>query len=135
MKKIIIFALLAVISLELSAQTKEEKKSNFYVNVFINDDKDIRVESDLVDYENVGKEVKKRIYEHPAKLNETVVYRIFADKNLMLGYIMDVERRMFDAYNHNTKRERYLLETVEMEIDGPNWLKKLEGKKLEKMKG
>ncbi len=135
MKKIIVFAILAIISSKFTAQTTEQKTSTFYVNVFINDNKDIRVESNLVEFENVSEEVKKRIYDHPFKMDENIVYRIFADKNLMLGYIMDVEQKMFDGYNHNTRRERYLLETVEMELDGPNWFKKLEGVKFDKMKG
>jgi hypothetical protein len=135
MKKIIVFAILALLSLKFTAQSLKEEKSTFYVNVFINNDKDIRVESELVEYKNLSQEVKKRVYNHPFQMDENVIYRIFADENLMLGYIMDVEQKMFDGYKLNTSRERYLLETVEMEIDGPNWLKKLEGMKLDKMKG
>ena len=135
MKKLATLVILALISLNITAQSTEDKKSTFYVNVFINESKDIRIESELVEFDNLSKEVKKRIYEHPFNLNENVTYRIFADKNLMLGYIMDVEQKMFDGYNYNTRKERYLLETVEMEIDGPNWLKKLEGIKLDTIKG
>lgn len=47
---------------------------------------------------------------------------------------MDVEQEMFKGYSQNVPRERYLLETVEMEIDGPNWLKKIEGLNLERSK-
>lgn len=135
MKKIIVFAAVALFSSNLKAQTVEQSKSTIYVNVFINENKDIRIESDLVEYEEISKEVKKRIDDQPIKIDQNVIYRIFADANLKLGYIIDVERKMFDAYNQNTKRERYLLNSVEMEIDGPNWLKKLEGIKIDKVKG
>lgn len=135
MKKVIAFTILAIVSSNLFAQTSTKENSIFYVNVFINDQKDIYVENDLVEFENVSKAVKKRIYEHPFKMNENVVYRIYADKDLMLGYIMDVEQEMYAAYNNKTRRERHLLETVEMEIDGPNWFKKLEGVKFDLKKG
>lgn len=135
MKKIIAFAILAIVSSNLFAQKSIKENSTFYVNVFINDKKDIRIESELVEFENVSEVVRKRIYNHPMKLDETIVYRIFADEHLMLGYIMDVEQEMFKGYNNKTSRERHILETVAMEIDGPNWLKKLEGVKFDKVKG
>lgn len=135
MKKLLAIVVFALTTWGITAQTSKEENSTFYINVFINKDKDIRIESDLVEFKNVSQKVKKRIYGHPFKLDENVTYRIFADENLMLGYIMDVENEMLEAYNLNIKRERYLLETVKTEIDGPNWFKKLEGMKLEKMKG
>ncbi len=135
MKKIIAFTILAIVASKITAQTDEQQESTFYVNVFINENKDIRVESELVEIKNMSKEVKKRIYEHPFNMDENVTYRIYADKNLRLGYIMDVEQKMLEGYSQNTRRERYLLETAKLEIDGPNWLKKLEGVKLDKIKG
>jgi hypothetical protein len=135
MKKIIVLAILVLISTKFSAQTLEQNKSTFYINVFINENKDIRIESELVGIENVEGEVKKRINDRELKLDENVTYRIFADKNLMLDVIMNVEQKMFAAHNQNAKRERYLLETTEMEIDGSNWLKKIEGLEIDKMKG
>ena len=137
MKKLLALVILTLISIKITAQSTENKNSTFYINVFINENKDIRIESELVEFENLSKEIKKRIYEHPFKVDETVTYRIFADKNLMLGYIMDVENEMFESYriNNKTRRERYLLETVKKDIDGPNWLKKLEGIKLDTIKG
>ena len=135
MKKMLLFSAIALLSLNLKAQTIEQSNSNIYVNVFINKNEDIRIESDLVDFDDVSKEVKKRISDHSFEIDKNVIYRVFADGTLKLGYIMDVERKMFDAYNQNAKRERYLLNSVEMEIDGPNWLKKLEGIKIDKVKG
>ena len=134
MKRTLNLIALTIIGIKTIAQTSEPKNPTFYVNVFINESKEIRVENDLVAYENVSEEVKRKIYNHSFKMNENIVYRIYGDHNLMLGYIMNVEQKMFDAYSQNVRRERYLLETVEMEIDGSNWLKKIEGLKLEKTK-
>lgn len=135
MKKLLILTLLVLTSNQFFAQTSTKNNSTFYVDVFINKDKDIRLENGLVSFDNVGKEVKKIIYDHPYKQDETVIYRVFADENLQLGYIMDVEQKMFQAYNQNTRRERYLLATVEMKIDGSNWHKKIEGLELDNIKG
>ncbi len=65
------------------------------------------------------------------------MYRIFADKNLQLGYIMDVEEELFYTYNDDkTRRECYLLETVKLELDGAIWFEQLENsKRLIKVKG
>lgn len=114
MKKLLALVILTFISIKITAQSTENKNSTFYINVFINEDKDIRIESELVEFDDVSKEIKKRIYEHLFKVDETVTYRIFADKNLMLGYIMDVENEMFEGNGiiNKTRRERYLLETV-----------------------
>lgn len=134
MKKILTLIALTIFGLKSIAQPSEPKIATFYVNVFINESKEIRVENDLVAYENVSEEVKRKVYNHSFKMNENIVYRIYGDHNLMLGYIMDVEQEMFKGYSQNVRRERYLLETVEMEIDGPNWLKKIEGLNLERSK-
>ncbi len=135
MKKIITIVVLVLISTKFIAQTNEQNETNFYINVFINESKDIRIESNLVKFENIDQKVKKIMYDRTFKLDENVTYRVFADKNLMLGYIMDVEQKMFDGYNQNARRERYLLDTVYLELDGPNWLKKLEGVKFDTIKG
>ncbi len=133
MKKILTISILLFFTLKISAQNIAENKSTFYVNVFINENKDIRIESELIAFNEISKEDRNRIYEHPFKIDEGVTYRVFADKNLALGYIMDVEEKLYAGYSQNARRERYLLETVELEIDGPNWFKKLEGAKFEKM--
>lgn len=135
MKKFLLIILSIVLYSNVFSQTKQPEETIFYINVFINSTKEVRVERDLVKIENISRVVKKTVYEHPFKLDERIVYRIFADKNLLLDYIMDVEDKMFRGYNNNTQRVRYLLETVEMELDGPNWLIKFEGINFENIKG
>ena len=133
MKNILVLLTFALISANGISQTSAKMTSTFFVNVLITANKEIRIENNLVAFEDISEEVKKIIYNHSFKLDEGIAYRIYGDKNLPLGYIMDVEQEMFEGYtNDTTWRERYLLETVEMEIDGPNWLKKLDGFKLER---
>ncbi|MBL4707856.1 MAG: hypothetical protein JKY48_05380 [Flavobacteriales bacterium] len=127
-KKIIVFVFFALASITFSAQKVAQKESPVYVDVFIYKNKDIRIEGDVVEFKDITNEVQKLILENPPASNEQITYRIFADKNLLLGYPMDVEHKMFEAYHHNTSRKRYLLETGKMkpnmEIDGEFRLEK-----------
>ena len=136
MKKTIVFAILLFMSFKINAQTFKEKKSTYYINILINKNKEVRIESDLVQFKNLDKEIKKRIYNRPFKLDENVTYRVFADENLLLGYIMDVEEKLFAGYSsYTTNRKRYLLDTGEMQIDGPEWTKRLKELKFDIEKG
>ena len=134
MKKFLLFTVLALISNIFFAQESNSSDS-FYINIFINQNEDVRVESNLVTMNDIGNEVKNLIYNHPFKVDKKITYRIYADKDLDLGYIMDTEQKMLEAYSYNVKRERYLLETVKMNIDGPNWLEKLEGVEIKPIRG
>ncbi|MCX7549900.1 hypothetical protein [Xanthomarina sp. F2636L] len=125
MKKILSFIVLACICNVFFAQ-ESNSINTFYVNVFINHNKDIRIESNLVETDDIGNEVKNIVYNHSFKVDEKVVYRIYTDKDVDLGYIMDTEQKMIEAYSYNVKRERYLLETEKTNIDGSNWFEKLD---------
>ncbi len=107
----------------------------FYINVFINHEKEIRVEANLVKRTEIGKEVKDLIYNHPFKVDQPVIFRIYADKSLDLGYIIKTEQKMLEAYNYQVKRERYLLETLNMNLDGPDWLEKIRALDLKPIRG
>ncbi|WP_435136087.1 hypothetical protein [Formosa sp. A9] len=89
----------------------------------------------LITMDNIAEEVRTLIYNHPFSVDEHVTYRVYADKHLDLGYIMDTEQKLLKGYSYKVKRERYLLETVNTNIDGPNWLKALEGLDLNPVKG
>ncbi|WP_417199130.1 hypothetical protein [Bizionia sp.] len=134
MRKSILFIVLALVSNVFFAQESNSSNS-FYINIFINQNKDVRVESNLVTMNDIGDEVKNLIYNHRFKVDEKITYRIYADKDLDLSYIMDTEQKILEAYSYNVKRERYLLETVKMNINGPNWLEKLDGFDIKPKKG
>lgn len=129
MKKKLTFLIFICLITGVQAQGNDEQNP-FYINVYINADEEIRVESDLISFSDIGNSIDQIIRNHPFKRDTPIVYRIFADENLQLGIITDVEQQMLTAYSYQVKRERYLLQVVRKELDGPNWLEKLEGKKI-----
>jgi hypothetical protein len=46
---------------------------------------------------------------------------------------MDVNQEMNLAYGDNVQTSRYLLNTVELNIDGQNWFKSIDMQKLKKI--
>lgn len=134
MIKHISFLLLTVLAINnLSAQETDTQKDQFFVNLFISADKTIYVETEKTDFHNVEKEVEEIVTNRPFKLDEEITYRIFADRNLDLGYIIDINNKMLAAYHDNVKTERYLLNTVELNIDGQNWFDSINMKELKKI--
>ncbi len=127
-KKDILVVSLLLLSISVIAQTSQQKLSSCIVDVFIYKNKDIRIDGKLIHMNDVSKNVKNVLEEATLKSDGKVHYRIIADKNLALGYIMDVEHKMFEANDYNTSRKRYLLATKEMnkdiEVEGSLRLKK-----------
>jgi hypothetical protein len=131
-KNLFILSLSLLLSCQLFAQNSSIENPEFYVNLFINSDKNIYVETQKTNFENIENEISLIIRNKPFKLDQKIVYRIFADENLNLGYIMDVNQEMLSAYDDNVKTERFLLNTIELNIDGENWF---ESKKIKELKG
>jgi hypothetical protein len=131
MTKKILLLLTLIASCQIFAQDDKSLKSTFYINVFINADKEVYVESKKTDYSKVTNETKEILHNHPFKIDETIIYRIFADESLDLGYIMDVNRQMINASGEKFKTQRYLLNAVQLNIDGENWF---ESKKIKELK-
>ncbi|MDC3132801.1 hypothetical protein OA501_01145 [Flavobacteriaceae bacterium] len=129
MKKKFTFQIFICLITGVQAQSNHEQ-TPFYIDVYINADEEIRIERDLISFSDIGNSIDQIIRNHPFKRDTSIVYRIFADGNLQLGIINDVEQQMLAAYGYQVKRERYLLQVIRKELDGPNWLEKLEGKKI-----
>ena len=68
----------------------------------------------------------------PFQVDQQLIFRIFGDKDLDTGYIIDVNAEMRKAIQENIKTERYLLETKKLNIDGQNWFQKIDLKALKK---
>ena len=109
----------------ITAQEQNKNSEKFPVNLFISADKTIYVETQKTNFENIENYISEIIRNKPFKLDQKIVYRIFADENLNLGYIMDVNQEMLSAYDDNVKTERFLLNTIELNIDGQNWFEKI----------
>ena len=130
-KKLLLLSLTILLGCQIFAQNNANENSKFYINVFINADKDVFVESEKTEFTKITSEIKGIINNHLFKVDEQIIYRIFADENLKLGYIIDVNEEMNKGYNENIQTQRYLLNTVELNIDGSNWF---EAKKIKELK-
>ena len=127
--------LLVLILLSANKAISQEKnlQEPFYINLFISADKTIFVETDKTSFEEVQTKVAEIIRNKPFLIDQKIVYRIFADENLKLGYIMDVNQEMLSGYGDNVQTSRYLLNTVDFNIDGQNWFKSIDMQKLKKV--
>lgn len=115
-------------------QERIDQQEPFYINLFISTDKTIFVETDKTNFEEVEIKVADIIRNIPFKLDQRIVYRIFADENLKLGYIMDVNQEMLSGYDDNVQTLRYLINTAELNIDGQNWFKSIDIPRLNQQK-
>ena len=88
----------------------------------------------MVELGQVSQEVLEQLKRESMGEKIAVTYRIFADSDLMLGYIMDVEKQLLKGYSKEARRERLLLESLDFDIDGTNWQKRLEGLKFDTIK-
>ena len=129
-----IFLFLILLSANKTIGQETNTQEPFYVNLFISADKTIFVETERTNFKEVETKVADIIRKKPFKLDERVVYRVFADENLKLGYIMDVNQEMLSGYGENVQTSRYLLNTVELNIDGQNWFNSIDMQKLKKSK-
>lgn len=130
----IIFLFFILLSANNTIGQETDFQEPFYINLFISADKTIYVETDKTDFKEVESKVANIIRNTPFKLDQRIVYRIFADENLNLGYIMDVNQEMLTGYGDEVQTLRYLLNTVELNIDGQNWFKSIDMQKLKKLK-
>ncbi|MFD1095569.1 hypothetical protein [Salegentibacter chungangensis] len=130
MEKIIIFIILSLFSFFGIAQQPDPEGTDHYIQVFINTDGEIWLERDLVKIDEIKKQVDKIIRQIPFRPDRKLIFRIFADENLSLGFIQNVENEMLKAYSDNVMRERYLLDSRQMNLDGPGWLQNINFKEL-----
>tara|TARA_R100000935_G_C2791418_1_gene146181 strand:+ start:335 stop:739 length:405 start_codon:yes stop_codon:yes gene_type:complete len=117
----------------ISIASSYSQSNETYINLFISKDKTIYLETEKIGFDEVESKVSEIIRKMPFKLDRTIVYRIFGDENLKLGYIMDVNNKMLAAYDDNVRTNRYLLNTVQLNIDGQNWFQSIEMKNLKKV--
>lgn len=133
MCKKIIFLFFIILSAGETISQEIDAQEPFYINLFISADRTIFVEIEETTFKEVETKVSNIIRNTPFKLDQRIVYRIFADENLDLGYIMDVNQEMLSGYGDEVQTLRYLLNTVEMNIDGKNWFKSIDMNKVKKI--
>ena len=131
-KKVLSLLIIMLSVNQIYSQEKRNRVEPFYVNVFVNANRTIYVETEKTQFQDIENKISEIIRNKPFKLDQKIIYRIFADENLKLGYIIDINSKMLGAYNENVFNKRYLLNTVELNIDGQDWFKQIDIKKLEK---
>ena len=132
MFKKIIFLFFIVLSVSEATGQEKDAQEPLYINLFINANRTIFVETDETGFNDVKTKVSSIVRNMPFKIDQRIVYRIFADENLDLGYIMDVDQEMLNGYGHEVQTLRYLLNTSEMKIDGQNWFESIDMNSLQK---
>ena len=95
-------------SMGVSAQSSVENNKVFYLNVFINANKTIYVEEEKTSFQNVQNQVTEILRKQPFKVDQQIIFRIFGDKDLDMGYIIDVNAEMRKAIHENIKLLYYL---------------------------
>lgn len=130
-KNLIFFVFVFLLVTNVTGQERIHPDEPFYINVFISPDKTIYVERNKTSFQEVGAKIAEIIRSKPFVIDQKIVYRIFADENLKLGYVMDVNREMITGYSGKVQTLKYLLNTALLNIDGQNWFKSIDLKKLE----
>lgn len=96
----------------------------YYVDVLIDTDYNIYVQEKKTGFEELTKEVRSIVYNISASKYQGVVYRIYGDKSLKMGNIIDVGAELIRGYDP-IKVERYLLNLEDNEVDGSNYIERL----------
>lgn len=128
-----IFLFLVLLSAKAAIGQESGTPEPFYVNLFISADKTIYVENERTGFAQVDEKVAEIVRSKPFKLEQNIVYRIFADENLKLGYIMDVNQQMLSGYGERVRTLKYLLDTSELNPDGQKWFQSIDMKQLKSL--
>lgn len=129
-KKLFLAFITILIADQISAQEPTADSDAFYVNVFVSKDKTIYVETEKTSFQDIEEKVSQIIRNKPFRLDQTIIYRIFADENLQIGYISDINAEMLSAYSEKVNNQRFLLNTVKLNIDGQDWFQEIDMKNI-----
>ncbi len=125
-----ILILLSIILSDIPFQ--QESEETFTVDVYINADRQIYLEDKLVEAENIEKETSDYVLKKNAFMDDIVLYRIYADQNLDMGMIMNINNHLIKAFHPSTtKTERYLLYTGNIDVNSSNWQDQIQKLDLE----
>lgn len=106
--------------------TAQNINSTYYIDVLIDANENIYFEDTKVGMEAVSKMTRSKVDKLKFVEDKGITYRIFADGNLPLGVIMDIDRRMHRGFSQpGLGSKRYLLKTSEVPVDKSNWIEQL----------
>jgi len=123
--RIIITALFLMTGILTIKAQEQEVQPVYFINVLVDADHNIYVQEKKISFDEVTKEVRSIVYNISASKYQGVVYRIYGDASLKMGNIIDLGAELIRGYDP-IKVERYLLNLQENEINGSNYIKKLE---------
>ena len=132
-KKITLLLVMLFMANFSNAQNKIQEVSNVYINVFIDADKKIYIETDRTNLEDVEQKVSEILRNKPFAVDRTITYRIFADQTLKMASVIDLSQELLKARNEKVRQERYLLNSMEMNIDGKNWFESINISELKRI--
>ncbi|MDG3583955.1 hypothetical protein [Galbibacter pacificus] len=114
------------------AQSTTKHQSVLYINVIINYEGKIKIKDNVLNLNEVQVYTRNYVRQQPAFKYNGVVYRVYADEDLELGTIMDLEQELQKAFEG--KRERYLLNTKTVTLDEPDLWNKLKTLEIKAVK-
>ena len=115
---------LVLSSINIYSQSKN-KVNEEIISVYISINKEVWIENKKTPFSGIKKEIESIIKNRALMFDPKSTYRVFADGNLMLGFIIDIENELLSVYNQDVKRERYLISTVDINLDEKNWFQDL----------
>lgn len=107
----------------VKAQYNED--ATLYIEVLVDSQGRIYAQNDRVQESMLHAWVKNYLNSQPAFLYNDVVYRIYGDKNISSGVISNVVANLLKGYDHQIQVKKYLLDVQELNLDGQNYIQKL----------
>ncbi len=108
------------------SQAYESKKSSVYINILITADKTIYVENDKTDLTKIESKISELLKKVKFQPDREIIVQIYADQTLKMELLTDLSSELYQMNLENMQVRRYLLNTMNFELDGENWLKKIE---------
>lgn len=127
MRTTLINIILMAFFCQLKAQQSNEPVQ---VNIIIAANNQIMVEEKPVNLLNLKSATRKIV--NREKKYEKLVYKIYADKNLKMAYIMDVEQKLFSW--KSAQIQRHLLQLDEKQLDRQNLIENVEEFRIDQSK-
>lgn len=110
----------------LIATANAQSLSSYTIDVLIDGNKNIYFGESKVLLEDVPKTTRGIVDKLKFVEGKEITYRFFADGNLKLGDILDVQDMMFKGFSQPYIRiQKYLLKTGDIPADKSNWIEQL----------
>jgi|SRR5690554_2948889 len=126
MKKISILLSILIFTLFTTfVKAQHNEDATLYIEVLVDSQGRIYAQNDWVQESMLHAWVKNYLNSQPAFLFNDVVYRVYGDKTISSGVISDVVVNLLKGYDYQVRVEKYLLDVQELNLDGQNYIQKL----------